>query len=171
MAGRIQIRFVPQPAQMAYIDSPADITVFGGARGGGKTYASLGDFWLHAEDHGKDARGLMVRKTRTDLKDTIHTAINLYGNAASWREHGAFFDFRNGARLMASWRMSATPRPIRAGSRAAYSRNHPFSSLDPMMKAAGDPARRRGSGCQIGHLQPWRPAAFRGQDDVYHNAR
>ena len=43
--------FAPQPGpQTAFINCPADITVYGGARGGGKTFGSLGDFWIHAED-------------------------------------------------------------------------------------------------------------------------
>ena len=99
MSGRIFLRFVPQERQRAYITSPADITVFGGARGGGKTFGSLGDFWLHQEVHGAAARGLMLRKTREDLKDTIATAQALYGNAATWKEHGSWFDFKGGGRL------------------------------------------------------------------------
>jgi len=95
----VEQRFIPQPKQRAYISSPCDITVFGGARGGGKTYGSLGDFWIHAEIHGRHANGLMLRKTRQDLKDTIAKAIALYGNAAEWKEKGGHFDFANGARL------------------------------------------------------------------------
>src|SRR5262245_45003517 len=100
MSRRVQHRFIPQPRQWAYITSPADITVFGGARGGGKTYGSLGDFWLHAEAHGAHARGLMLRKTREDLKDTVDRGIAMFGNAASWRQHdGQYFEFWNGAKL------------------------------------------------------------------------
>jgi hypothetical protein len=99
MSSTVYLRFVPQPRQRAFITSPADITVFGGARGGGKTFASLGDFWLHAETYGVHARGLMLRKTREDLKDTIATAGQLFGNAAVWREHGNWYDFKSGGRL------------------------------------------------------------------------
>jgi hypothetical protein len=100
MTVRVQQRFIPQPRQRAYITSPADITLFGGARGGGKTYGSLGDFWLHSELHGPHAKGLMLRKTREDLKDTVAIATTLFGNAAEWKQHdGNYFDFWNGARL------------------------------------------------------------------------
>ena len=51
-----------------FIRCPADIILFGGARGGAKTIGSLLDFWYHAIEHGEDARGLMVRKQRTDLR-------------------------------------------------------------------------------------------------------
>jgi Terminase large subunit, T4likevirus-type, N-terminal len=152
MAARVQIRFVPQPAQRAYIDSPADITVFGGARGGGKTFASLGDFWLHAEDHGADARGLMVRKTRADLKDTIHTAITLYGNAASFREHGQFFDFRNGARLYMAFLENERDAMAYQGwslTRCYLEEITQFSSLDPMLKLLATLRSSAGIRCQM----------------------
>jgi hypothetical protein len=97
--GRIQLRFVPQPRQRAYITSPADITVFGGARGGGKTFGSLGDFWLHSEAYGVNARGLMVRKTREDLKDTIDIATAMYRDAAKWNSHKSCFEFTVGSKL------------------------------------------------------------------------
>src|SRR6185436_13432401 len=96
---QVEQRFVPQPRQRAYITCPADIVCFGGARGGGKTHGSLGDFWIHSEIHGPHANGLMLRKTRTDLKDTIAKAAQLYSNAAEWHEHGNYFQFVNGARL------------------------------------------------------------------------
>jgi len=97
---QVQIGFRPQPGpQVAFLRAPFDIVVYGGARGGGKSYATLGEFWLHAEAHGQHARGLMVRKTREDLKDTIDTALIMYGNAATWNEQKKFFRFHNGAVL------------------------------------------------------------------------
>jgi len=96
----VRLGFVPQPGpQLAFIKCPVDIVVYGGARGGGKTYASLGEFWIHAEDHGAEAVGLIVRRSREDLKDTIATAIRMYGNAAKYSEKGNVFRFANGARL------------------------------------------------------------------------
>ena len=101
---RVEAGFVPQPGpQLAFIQCPADIVVYGGARGGGKTYASLGEFWIHSEDYGPAARGLMVRKTREDLKDAINTGTRMFGRAAAWREKGGFFAFTNGARLYCAY--------------------------------------------------------------------
>jgi hypothetical protein len=100
MQRKVVIGFKPQPGpQVAFLQSPFDITVYGGARGGGKSYATLGEFWLHADRWGQHARGLMVRKTREDLKDTIDTATIMYGNAAQWNEQKKFFRFHNGAVL------------------------------------------------------------------------
>jgi hypothetical protein len=96
----VVIGFKPQPGpQVAFLRAPFDIVVYGGARGGGKSYATLGEFWLHAERHGPDAKGLMIRKTREDLKDTIEVALQMYGSAAQWSDQKKVFRFQNGAVL------------------------------------------------------------------------
>jgi hypothetical protein len=100
----VEFGFIPQPGpQTAFCDCPADIVVFGGARGGGKTYATLGEWWIHSEDYGPDAKGLMIRKTREDLKDTIAEGMAMYGAAASWKERQGFFQMANGARLQCAY--------------------------------------------------------------------
>ena len=66
----VEVAVTPTRRQWDFITCPADIILFGGARGGAKTIGSLLDFWYHAIEHGEDARGLMVRKQRTDLRDT-----------------------------------------------------------------------------------------------------
>lgn len=100
----VQPGFVPQAGpQTAFIDCPCDIVVFGGARGGGKTHGSLGEWWIHSEDYGSDARGLMVRKTREDLRDTITLGMQMFGTAATWKEKGGFFQMQNGGRLTCAY--------------------------------------------------------------------
>jgi hypothetical protein len=90
--------FKPQPGpQHHFLTCPADIVVYGGARGGGKSFASLGEFWCHAEDWGPHAKGLMLRRSREDLKDTIDMARQMYGTAAEWKDKEKQFRFRNGA--------------------------------------------------------------------------
>ena len=90
--------FKPQPGpQHHFLTCPADIVVYGGARGGGKSFASLGEFWCHAEDWGPHAKGLMIRRSREDLKDTIDVARQMYGSAAEWKDKEKQFRFRNGA--------------------------------------------------------------------------
>ena len=86
----VEIRMVPTRRQWDFITCPADIILFGGARGGAKTIGALLDFWYHAIAHGPSALGLMVRRQRTDLKDTQLAAMNIYGNAAEWKEHGSY---------------------------------------------------------------------------------
>jgi hypothetical protein len=47
---------------------------FGGARGGGKTDAVLGDWAIHSDAYGSGAIGLMVRRSRTELMETFERA-------------------------------------------------------------------------------------------------
>lgn len=152
MTGRIFLRFVPQERQRAYITSPADITVFGGARGGGKTYGSLGDFWLHVEENGSNARGLMLRKTREDLKDTIATAQQLYGNAATWKEHGSWFDFKGGGRLYMAYLENEADAQNYQGwnlTRVYLEELTQFTSLAPMMRLLATLRSPAGVKCQM----------------------
>jgi hypothetical protein len=96
----VSIGFAPQPGpQSHFVYCPYDIVVYGGARGGGKTYATLGEFWIHAETYGHAAKGLMIRRTREDLKDTRETAVEMFGNAARWQDKGSMFRFKSGAIL------------------------------------------------------------------------
>ncbi len=96
----ISIGFAPQPGpQTHFVYCPYDVIVYGGARGGGKTYATLGEFFIHAMTYGHAAKGLMIRRTREDLKDTRETAVEMFGNAARWTEKGNMFRFSSGAIL------------------------------------------------------------------------
>ena len=66
----VQIGFKPQAGpQQLFVTCPYDTVIYGGSRGGGKTYATLGEFWLHSEKYGPEAKGLMVRNCREDLKE------------------------------------------------------------------------------------------------------
>lgn len=97
---KIVTGFKPQEGpQHHFLTCPADIVVYGGARGGGKSFASLGEFWCHAEDWGPSAKGLMIRRSREDLKDTIDMARQMYGGAAEWRDKDKQFRFHNGGTL------------------------------------------------------------------------
>jgi hypothetical protein len=74
--------------------------VYGGARGGGKTDAALGDFALHARDYGGAAKGLLVRRKRVALEPTIARARQIYGPAgAIWRQQTSAFVWPSGAIL------------------------------------------------------------------------
>jgi hypothetical protein len=93
--------WAPQPGpQLKFVASELFEVVYGGARGGGKTDASLGDFALHAERYGEDAKGLFVRRTRVALEPTIERARQLYlPLGAEWRQQRSQFRWPNGAVL------------------------------------------------------------------------
>jgi hypothetical protein len=67
----------PTRLQEAFINSPADETLYGGARGGGKTFAVILDWLLHSDAHGKYARGIVFRRSLVELDDFIEAAIDV----------------------------------------------------------------------------------------------
>lgn len=72
--------------QTSLISCPVFEVFFGGARGGGKTDGVLGDFIRHASLYGKDAIGLMIRRQRTELIETIERSRAIYG-PLGWQYH------------------------------------------------------------------------------------
>ena len=70
---KVRIAWSPRGnrAQVRLLACPVFEVFFGGARGGGKTDGVLGEFGAHASRYGKDAIGLMVRRTRAELVETI----------------------------------------------------------------------------------------------------
>src|SRR5262245_21144737 len=149
----IEIGFRPQPGpQQAFIDCPADIVIYGGARGGGKSFAALGDFWLHADEFGPHARGLMIRRHRVDLRDTIVVAQRLYGPAAIWREHGSYFLFDGGGRLDMAYLESEANAAAFQGwslSRVYVEELTQLSSPDPVMALLATLRSADGVPCQM----------------------
>lgn len=99
MAVEDRIAWTAQPGPQSDLVTCAVFEVlFGGARGGGKTDGVLGDWLIHAYEYGAGASGLMVRRTITELYDTIERSKELYLPLGArfvenvWR-------FANGARL------------------------------------------------------------------------
>lgn len=64
--------------QTAFLACPVFEAFFGGARGGGKTDAVLGEWAVHADKYSKDAIGLMIRRTRVELTETFERAKAIY---------------------------------------------------------------------------------------------
>jgi hypothetical protein len=96
-----RLTWAPQTGpQHAFVTCPIFEVVYGGARGGGKTDASLGDFALHARAHGANAKGLFVRRTRVALEPTIARARQLYlPLGVEWLQQRSMFRWPNGAVL------------------------------------------------------------------------
>ena len=86
--------------QELFIRCPVFEVVYGGARGGGKTDASLGEWAVHAERYGENAKGLFVRRTRVALEPTIERAKQIFTPlGAQWQEQKSRFVWPNGAVL------------------------------------------------------------------------
>lgn len=102
MAGQaLQVVWQPNSApQKALLSCPVFEVFFGGARGGGKTDGVLGEWAQHAQQYGKAAIGLMVRRTRVELGETFERARALFGPiGASFTTVPMRCVMPNGARL------------------------------------------------------------------------
>lgn len=86
--------------QTALVTCPVFEVFYGGARGGGKTDGVLGEFINHADEYGEHAIGLMVRRQRTELVETIERSKQIYGPlGARFNSQESMWRFPNGARL------------------------------------------------------------------------
>lgn len=97
----VSVVWEPQAGpQTALLTCPCFEVFFGGARGGGKTDGMLGEFASHADLYGEHAIGLMVRRQRTELVETIERSRQIYGRLGwTWHEQDKIWRAPNGARL------------------------------------------------------------------------
>ena len=96
-----EIIWTPQPGpQTDLVTCPVFEVFYGGARGGGKTEASIGDWFSHAGTYGEAAAGLFVRRKLTQLTDIIKR-FKRYGAkiGAKWHEQKKELLMPNGAIL------------------------------------------------------------------------
>jgi hypothetical protein len=100
-AAGARVLWAPQPGpQTALITCPVFEVFYGGARGGGKTEGSLGDWLEHQHSWGEGANGAFFRRNRSDLVDVIARARQLYEPlGARFNENKSAFRFANSARL------------------------------------------------------------------------
>jgi hypothetical protein len=96
-----EVIWSPQPGpQTDLITCPIFEVFYGGARGGGKTEASIGDWFNHAAQYGEHATGLFIRRKLTQLSDVIRR-FRRYGKkiGCTWREQQKELMTPNGAIL------------------------------------------------------------------------
>lgn len=96
------IAWQPQPGpQVALISCPVFEVFFGGARGGGKTEASLGDWLEHSAQYGEAAIGVFFRRKFKQLSEAIARSKQIYKKiGAKYNEQKAEWTMPNGARLL-----------------------------------------------------------------------
>lgn len=101
MTTQTEVVWEPQPGpQTLLVRCPVFEVFYGGARGGGKTDGMLGEWLSHAAEHGENAIGLMVRRERTQLVETIERSKQIYGRlGATYNEQDKMWRFPDGARL------------------------------------------------------------------------
>lgn len=95
------IVWAPQSGpQVALLACPVFEVFFGGARGGGKTDGMLGEWAQHASQFGRNAIGMMVRRSTTQLVETFERSKQLFQPiGARFTEKPMRCFMPNGARL------------------------------------------------------------------------
>lgn len=95
------ILWQPQPGpQTLLIQCPVFEVFYGGARGGGKTDGSIGDWILHSGMYGEAAIGIFVRRKLTQLAEVIARTKQLFPKiGGKYNEQKKEWLMSNGARL------------------------------------------------------------------------
>lgn len=91
----------PHPGpQTRLVSCPVFEVMFGGSRGGGKTSGMIGVWAGRAGRYGRAARGLMLRRERTQLQATIAEAAHVYERLGGrWKDSDKKFIMPGGAEL------------------------------------------------------------------------
>ncbi len=91
----------PQPGpQTALLECPIFEVFYGGARGGGKTESSIGDWLQHSSAYGEGAIGIFVRRKLTQLAEVIARTKQIFPRlGAKYQEQQKTWTMANGARL------------------------------------------------------------------------
>ncbi len=90
--------------QRALLECPVPDVFFGGARGGGKSDALLGDWLSHAHAHGKHAKGILFRQSMPELEELQGRALQIFpAIGGEWKAGPRTWYFRNGASLKMRW--------------------------------------------------------------------
>lgn len=97
--------------------------LYGGARGGGKTDAMIGGDWpIHAQRYGKNAKGIFFRRELPQLESAIERSKELYiPLGCEWNEQKKTWRFPNGASLKF--------RPLERDSDAEKYQGHDYTRV------------------------------------------
>lgn len=116
-------RIEPQPGpQTAFLSSPADIVIYGGAAGGGKTFGLLLEPLRHV--HNGNFGGVIFRRTSPQIRNEgglWDTAMQVYPHVgAGPKETVLEWDFPSGARLKFAHLQYETDKLAWQGSQIAF---------------------------------------------------
>lgn len=162
-----QVLWKPQPGpQEALISCPVFEVFFGGARGGGKTEASIGDWLQHQQECGPNANGIFFRREQRQLDEVIARTRQLYEPlGAKFNASKSEWTMASGARL--KFRYLDRDADAEAYQGHSYTRVYVeeltnFPSFAPIRKlmatlrsATGAPTGLRGTGNPGGPGHHW----------------
>ena len=96
-----KVAFRPNPGpQTEFLASPEKQVLYGGAAGGGKSFALLADFLRYVDN--RNHNGVLLRRTNDELRDLKWKAKSLYPSVfpdAKFSEQSSTWTFPSGARL------------------------------------------------------------------------
>lgn len=99
--GEAPVIFSPNPGpQTEFLSAPEREVLYGGAAGGGKSYALIADPVRYFSN--KDFNGILLRRTNDELRELIWKTQELYPQVykgAKWSERKSQWTFPSGARL------------------------------------------------------------------------
>lgn len=101
MARPNEVIWQPQPGpQTALLTCPIQEIFYGGARGGGKTEGSIGDWLAHSSEYKRHASGVFFRRTLRQLDEVIARTQDLFPKiGAKYNDQKATWTMPGGARL------------------------------------------------------------------------
>jgi hypothetical protein len=158
--------------QRSLLTCPHFEVLAGGSRGGGKTDGVLGEWLVHSQRYGADAVGLMVRRHRTELVETVERARQMFLplGAKVYDSNPPYVVMENGARLRFGYLDRDADADAYQGwslTRVYFEELGTFPTIDPYRKlmatlrsGAGVPVGMRATGNPGGVGQPWVRARF-----------
>ena len=101
MARQTEVIWKPQEGpQTALLTCPIQEIFYGGARGGGKTEGSIGDWLNHSAEYKKHASGVFFRRTLRQLDEVIARTQDLFPKiGAKYNDQKATWTMPSGSRL------------------------------------------------------------------------
>jgi hypothetical protein len=103
MAGAVEQKVIWQPQegpQTDLLECPVFEVFYGGARGGGKTEGSIGDWLQHSSTYGEHAIGIFFRRKLVQLAEVIaRTKLIFPKLGAKYNEQKKEWQMANGSRL------------------------------------------------------------------------
>lgn len=133
IADEDNVTFKASPGpQTEFLASSEREVLYGGAKGGGKSYALLVDPLRYM--HSRHARALIIRRSTPDLRDMVAKAQHIYPKAypgVKWSANQNMFTFPSGARIEFTFCETASDLPRFQGINMTYcgldeAASHPY---------------------------------------------